>query len=196
MAVAFIFYFMLIEGVSFTVSNALGRFPYMLIFIGNLMVMLYGMMDLVTYTQISMGYGCTRKNSALSLIYMNCMEIFVIEVILGVYSVLVPFGDAHQNPGLTCIFSLALFLFGSGFSMVAGILIHRFGKAAYVIVVLLCTTAGCAVGFVGGFYGGTYVLLDVVMAWPMYALAVGGALWFVLASAVLWLFLRKMEVRV
>jgi hypothetical protein len=196
MAVAFIFYFMLIESTSFTLSHVLERFPYMLLFLGNLMFMIYGMLDVATYTQLTMTYGCTRKNAVLSTVYMNLLEIFSAAVILTAYCVLVPCGKPHEQAAVMCISSLALFFFGGGWAMIGGILIHRFGKAAYIVMVLFSTIAGCAIGFASGFYGGTYVLLEKVVTLPMQAIMLAGVLWFAAASVISWLASRRMEVRV
>jgi hypothetical protein len=196
MAFCFIFYFMFLEDAAFTVRNALEHFPYMLLFIGNLMFMIYGMLDVATYTQITMSYGCTRKNAVLSTVYMNLLEIFAAEVILTVYCVFVPCGKPHEQAAAMCVGSLALFLFGGGWAMLGGILIHRFGKAAYFVVVFFSIIAGFALGCVGGFYGGTYVFLERAMALPVQALALAGVLWFAAASAISWLASRRMEVRV
>ena len=45
MAFGFVFYFALLDGTQFTLQNLLPRFPFMLLFIGNLMFMIYGMLD-------------------------------------------------------------------------------------------------------------------------------------------------------
>jgi hypothetical protein len=196
LSVGFVFYFMFIGSQTFTVDNALAQFPYMLLFVGSLMIATYGMMDVAIYMQLTMSYGCTRKNAALSTIYMNLMEILVIEVILALYLRLVPVGEISAKAPWLCGAALMVYLFGSGYAMIGGILIHRFGKVVYTIVLLLLIAAGSVLGFIGGFFEGTDIIVERAMTWPTALLGVASAAWFVLASLILWLFTRRMEVRV
>ena len=53
MSVGFVFYFTFLNGESFTVENLISRFPLMLIFIANLMFLIYGMVDVASYAPVA-----------------------------------------------------------------------------------------------------------------------------------------------
>lgn len=197
MAVGFVFYFALLDGSKFTVSNLLPRFPLMMLFIGNLMVMLYGMIDVATYTQLTLTYGCTRRDAAISTIYMHLLEILAFEVVMAVSCALIPAQWQVMEGKALCLLSLAIFLIGSGLALVTGILIQRFGKAAYIVFVIFASLGGGVVGGLVGFHGGTTVVMDVVLGFLKLPVMLGaGIAWYALAAVIFWLFIRKIEVRV
>lgn len=197
MAVGFVFYFTLLDGGSFTVQNLLPRFPFMLIFIGNLMFMLYGMVDMATYTQLTLTYGCTRKNAAISAVYMHFLQILVLEIILAVSCVWIPAAWLTVDKSLLCPLALALFLFGGGLSLLTGMLTWRFGKTAYWIFVMISALLGGITGGLVGFQGGTAPVLAAVQKFlnlPI-LLTVGIACYAVMA-VVFYFSIRNIEVRV
>lgn len=197
MAFCFVFYFAFLDGSQFTVSSLLPRFPLMMLFIGNLMVMLYGMIDVATYTQLTLTYGCTRRDAAISTIYMHLLEILAFEVVMAVSCALIPVQWQVMEGKALCLLSLAIFLIGSGLALVTGILIQSFGKAAYIVFVIFASLGGGAVGGLVGFHGGMTVVMDVVLKLLNLRVMLGaGIAWYVLAAVIFWLFIRNMEVRV
>lgn len=197
MAVGFVFYFALLDGAQFTAQNLLPRFPFMLLFIGNLMFMVYGMLDVATYTQLTLTYGCTRKNAAISMVYMNLLQILALEAVMVLFCEIIP-ESWQMIDAKTCgLLALIAFLFSSGLALVTGILIHRFGKVAYIIVVILASVGGGVIGGLVGFHGGMTVLMNVVIGLlNLPVLIVTGIVWYAVTAVIFWLCIRKIEVRV
>lgn len=197
MAIGFVFYFAFLDGAKFTLENLLPRFPFMLLFIGNLMFMLYGMLDVATYTQLTLTYGCTRRDAAVSTVYMHLVQMLALEVIMVVSCALLPSQWQLIEPKTLGILALAIFLIGSGLALVTGILIHRFGKIAYIVMVIIASLGGGVIGGLVGFHGGTTVVMNVVMKFlNLNVMLVSGVIWYVIAAVIFWLFIRKVEVRV
>ncbi|MBO5152910.1 MAG: hypothetical protein J6C00_00960 [Eubacterium sp.] len=197
MAVAFVFYFAFLNGDAFSVQNLIPRFPFMLLVVGNLMFMIYGMLDVATYTQLTLTYGCTRKNAAISTVYMHLLQIAAIELVMALCCVWIPRAWMEVSGGALCLLSLGLFLFGSGLALTVGILIHRFGKIAYIIVVIIASLCGGVVGGVVGARGGSGGLLALVFSWlNLKVLLLIGVIWYAVMALAYWFFIRKIEVRV
>ena len=197
MALGFVFYFALLDGEQFTLQNLLPRFPFMLLFIGNLMFMLYGMLDVATYTQLTLTYGCTRKSAAFSTIYMHLVQMLALEVLMAVCCALIPAQWLAMDGKTLCLMALAIFFISSGLALVTGALIHRFGKAAYIVIVIFASLGGGVIGGLVGFHGGTTGVMDVVMGFLNLPVMLGaGIAWYVLAAVIFWFFIRKIEVRV
>lgn len=197
MAVGFVFYFALLDGARFTPDNLLPRFPLMLLFIGNLMFMIYGMLDVATYTQLTLTYGCTRKNAAICTVYMHLLQILALEAAMAVCCALLPSQWRMIDAGTLCLLALAVFLTGSWLALVTGVLIHRFGKAAYMAAVLVCSVGGGVIGGLVGFHGGTTVVMEAVMAFlNLHVMMIAGVVWYAAAAVVFWLCIRRIEVRV
>lgn len=101
------------------------------------------------------------------------------------------------EPKTLGILALAIFLIGSGLALVTGILIHRFGKIAYIVMVIIASLGGGVIGGLVGFHGGTTVVMNVVMKFlNLNVMLVSGVIWYVIAAVIFWLFIRKVEVRV
>ncbi|MDD7642808.1 MAG: hypothetical protein PUK75_10120 [bacterium] len=197
MAVGFIFYFAFLDGARFTLQNLLPRFPFMLLFIGNLMFMIYGMLDVATYTQLTLTYGCTRKNAMISTVFIHFVQIVALELIMAAACALIPAAWMPLDGTTLCFLALALFLLGCGLALVTGVLIHRFGKAAYIVVVIIASLGGGVVGGLVGFHGGTTFLMDFVMDLLNIPLLVTvGVIWYAVMAVICWLCTRKIEVRV
>lgn len=197
MAIGFVFYFAFLNGAQFTLENLLPRFPFMLLFIGNLMFMLYGMIDVATYTQLTLTYGCTRRDAAISTVYMHLVQILAIEVLMALSCALIPFQWLPLSGKTLCLMALAIFFVGSGLALVTGMLIHRFGKAAYIVFVIIAALGGGVMGGLVGFHGGTTIVMDVVMALlDLKVMLVVGTIWYAVAAVIFWLCIRKIEVRV
>lgn len=197
MAVGFVFYFALLDGAQFTLENLLPRFPFMLLFIGNLMFMIYGMLDIATYTQLTLTYGCTRRNAALSAVYMHLVQILALEVVMVAACALLPAQWQVIDAKTLGLLALAVFFIGSGLALVTGVLIHRFGKVAYILMVIVCSASGGVIGGLVGFHGGTTVVMNVVMQFlNLNVMIAAGVIWYAVAAVIFWLSIRKIEVRV
>ena len=197
MAAAFVFYFAFLNGDAFSVQTLIPRFPFMLLVVGNLMFMIYGMLDVATYTQLTLTYGCTRKNAAISTVYMHLLQIAAIELVMALCIVWIPRAWMEVSGGALCLLSLGLFLFGCGLALTVGILIHRFGKIAYMIVVIIASLCGGVVGGVVGARGGSGGLLALVFSWlNLKVLLLIGVIWYAVMALAYWFFIRKIEVRV
>lgn len=197
MAIGFVFYFTFLDGGRFTPENLTSRFPMMLVFIGNLMFMLYGMIDVATYTQLTLSYGCTRRNAALSTFYMQIGQMAAVVGIMVLFYVVIPERWTGDDGKMVCSLALTLFLFGSGLALISGILIHRFGKVAYIIVVFICSLGGGVVGGLVGYHGGTEILAKyVTKLLNLTVLNVVGIIWYAAAALIFWFCIRKIEVRV
>lgn len=197
MAVGFVFYFTLLDGGRFTLENLLPRFPMMMLFIGNLMVMLYGMLDVATYTNLTLTYGCTRKNAMISSVYMHLLIVLALEAVIAVSCALLPAQWRAVAGGWLCLLALAQFLVAGGLALVTGVLINRFGKVAYIIFVIFAAIGGGVMGGLLGFHGGTTVLMETAtQSLNLPVLVMTGAIWYAVMAVVCWLCTRKMEVRV
>lgn len=194
MSVGFIFYFMLLSRTPFTVQNIVTRFPQMLLFVGSFMYLSFGVVDVVTYVQYAMSCGCTRKNVLLSAVYMNMLEIAGVELALFVYLLLAPKEWVLPGGSTLCGLALLAGLFSTGFSLMMGIFVKRFGKVAYVFVVLVCAVIGGIMGGVAAMNEWDILIVGTPNLPVVVTLAFIG--WYVLAAAVFWLCIRKMEVRV
>ena len=197
MAVGFVFYFTFLNEQAFTVENLVSRFPFTLLLIGNLMFMIYGMLDVATYTQLTLTYGCTRKDAAISTVYMHLVQILALEAVMVSCGILIPRQWMSVDGVTICLLSLALFFIGSGLALVIGILIHHFGKTAYIVVVILASLSGGVVGGLVGFHGGTTFLMDFVMGLLNLPLLITvGIVWYAVMAVIFWFSIRKIEVRV
>lgn len=197
MAVGFVFYFTLLDGGRFTLENLLPRFPMMMLFIGNLMVMLYGMLDVATYTNLTLTYGCTRKNAMISSVYMHLLIVLALEAVIAVSCELLPVQWRTADGGWLCLLALAQFLIAGGLALVTGVLINRFGKVAYIIFVIFAAVGGGVMGGLVGFHGGTTVLMEIAtQSLNLPVLVMAGAIWYAVMVVICWLCTRKMEVRV
>lgn len=193
-AVGFTFYFMLLDGTSFTLVNIVSRFPQMIMFVGSFMYLAFGMVDTVTYLQYAMSCGCTRKNTLISTVYMHAFELAVTELVLLLYFLAVPAGWVMLDRKEAAVVMLALFIFDMGLSMVMGILVKRFGKIAYIIVILICAFGGGMIGGMVGFFG--YGILADMVPHVSLVLPLAALVWYGFMAFIFWLSIRKMEVRV
>ena len=197
MAVGFVFYFAFLDGSPFTVQNLLPRFPFMLLFIGNLMFMLYGMLDVATYSQLTLTYGSTRKNVAISTVFMHVIQIAALVLLIALSGAFIPQEWLPVPCSTLCFLAAGLFLFCSGLALVMGILIHRFGKVAYILVTIFAALGGGLIGGLVGFHGGSTIVLDTLLRVLnlnlMFAI---GLIWYAVMAVIHWLAIRKIEVRV
>lgn len=197
MAVGFVFYFTLLDGESFTLHNLLPRFPLMLMFTGNLMFMLYGMLDTATYMQLTLAYGCTRRNAGISTVYMHLLQMLVLEAVMAASCICIPASWQAVDARMLCLMTLTLLLFGGGLSLVTGILIRRFGKVAYIIFVIFAALAGGMIGGLTGFSGGTAPLMVSLQgSLNLPVLLMAGIACYAVMTAVFYISIRGIEVRV
>lgn len=197
MAVGFVFYFTLLDGEGFTLHNLLPRFPLMLMFTGNLMFMLYGMLDTATYMQLTLTYGCTRRNAGISTVYMHLLQMLVLEAVMAASCICIPASWQAVDMRMLCLMTLTLLLFGGGLSLVTGILIRRFGKVAYIIFVIFAALAGGMIGGLTGFSGGTAPLMVSLQgSLNLPVLLMAGIACYAVMTAVFYISIRGIEVRV
>ncbi len=196
MAVGFVFYFAFLNEEAFTVQNLVARFPLTLIFVGNLMISLYGMIDVVTYMQLTLSYGSTRKQAICSQIYMGVVQVAAIVLILAVSCALIPEQWQYMTGSSFVLLAQNLIFFGSGLALLGGLLIYRFGRVAYWIFVMLMACGGGVLAGFGGYAGVDTVSLVGQTALQHPALQLLGILWFAVMSVVCWLILRRSEVHV
>lgn len=196
MAVGFVFYFAFLNDDAFTVPNLVGRFPVTLIFVGNLMISLYGMLDVVTYMQLTLCYGSTRKYAIISQIYMGVVQVAAVVLILAASCALIPESWQYADGSSFVLIAQNLMFFGSGLALFGGLLIYRFGRVAYWIFVMLMACGGGVLAGFGGYAdeGALQAVSRVAMSYP--ALQLLGVLWFAVMAAACWLILRRSEVHV
>lgn len=196
MSVAFVFYFMFLDGEHFTVQIVVSRIPSMIVFVGSLMCTIYGMIDVATYTQYTISCGTIRRDVLISTIFMHVLQIVALEIVL-LLIFLVPKGFEMPGRNELCLLELVLFLAESGLALVMGILIHRFGKSAYIVFVIFCAVVSSVCGFLVGFGGGNSFVFEQLSTMAYFPLIIAaGLVWYVVMAAIFWLFIRRMEVRV
>lgn len=199
MAVVFCFYFEFLNGGRFTLENLVSKLPMTLMLISVLMFGLYGMMDIATYTQVAMSYGCTRKNAVLGVIWMQILEIVEVKLLLTVMAYVIPKDWQLMDIMYQSWIVLALTIFASAVSLPLGVLIRRFGKVAYIVIVLIMTLIGGAIGGLVGFMSAEndWITIFAVGAVPfvMVGLIVSVVL-YIICAILFWLLIRKLEVRV
>jgi len=196
MSVVFVFYFLFLDGDAFSVQNIISRFPFIIVFVGNLMYMLYGMVDVATYTQYTMSCGSTRREVMFSMIFMQLLQIAVSEAVMLLFF-LMPEDWQIAGRNETCTLALLVFLAGSGVALIMGILIRRFGRVAYIILVIICSLGGGIMGGLIGISGGSVFLFQILSGLRgLSVLAAAGVVWYVIAVVIFWFGIRKIEVRV
>ena len=196
MTAGFVLYFTLIAGEAFSMQNLVTRLPETVLFVGALIFMIYGMLDLVTYTQLTLSYGSTRKDAMISVIYMDLLQI--VGMLLVVYLIFT-FAPAAWMPMGTleaCALAQNIFFIASSIALMNGMLIYRFGKVAYYIFTFLAAVISGAVAGFTTFMGKMSVLGNVFRIGGLSVFDLIGVVLFVIASVICWLFIRKIEVRV
>lgn len=196
MSAVFVLYFTLIAGEAFSMQNLIGRLPETLLFIGCLMFMIYGMLDLVTYTQLTLSYGSTRKHAMISLIYMDLLQILGLLICVWLLFTLAPAAWLPMSIGTACGLAQNLFFIASAVALINGMLIYRFGKVAYYIFTLLAAVLGGAVAGFTTNMGRFSVLGNIFTLGNLSMLNLIGVVLFVIAAVVCWLFIRRIEVRI
>lgn len=196
MAVGFVFYFALLNDQELTIPNLVGRFPLVLMAIGVLMTSLYGMVDIVTYMQLTLSYGSTRRYAFVSQVYMCLLQAVAVELILAVSCLLIPADWQFIGAKTLLLTAQNTLFFGSGVALLGGLLIYRFGKVAYWLFVMVMACGGGALsGFCGYMDRDMSVFLDVAqLAHPVLHLI--GLLCAVIMAVACWFTIRRCEVRV
>ena len=128
---------------------------------------------------------------------MHLLQMLAFEVIMVVSCALLPEQWQMIDAKTLGLLALAIFFIGSGLALVTGILIHRFGKVAYTVVVIFASMGGGIVGGLVGFHGGTTVVLDLVLKLlNLPVMIMAGMIWYAAAAVIYWFSIRKIEVRV
>lgn len=190
-------YFIFLNGEPFAAEHITARLPVTIIFVGNLMLLLYGMADVVSHMQMSLACGATRKHTLIGMIYMNLLQVLVLCALLAVLYALVPAGRLHLNGAVVCRLAMNLFLLAGGLSFVSGLFIYRFGRVAYLILTILTSMSGGVFVSVANFYFGRLQAIGAVEMW-MNTLVGGcaGILAFAVCAVIFWFGIRKIEVRI
>lgn len=196
MTAVFVLYFTLIAGEAFSMQNLVSRLPETVIFIGSLMFMIYGMLDLVTYTQLTLSYGSTRKDAMISVIYMDLLQIVGMLLVVYLIFTFAPAAWMPMSPLAACALAQNIFFIASSMAMINGMLIYRFGKVAYYIFTFLAAVISGAVAGFTTFMGKMSVLGNVFQIGGLSVFDLTGVVLFVIAAVICWLFIRKIEVRV
>lgn len=199
MSVGFVFYFTFLNGDSFTVENLISRYPLILMFIANLMFLIYGMVDVASYVPLTLSYGSTRKVAFFSNLYMQTLQILGVEILLWICFKCIPrtYLSEYTDGNLLCAVALCIFLLGCGISLPCGVLISRFGKTAYIIVVVLASVGGGMFGALIGFREMSSWLVKWLEKFINVPLIVAiGFGWYILMNVLFYLGMRKYEVRV
>lgn len=196
MSFGFVLYFTLIAGEAFSMQNLVSRLPETVVFIGALMFMIYGMLDLVTYTQLTLSYGSTRKDAMISVIYMDLLQIVGMLLVVYLVFTLAPAAWMPMGTLEACVLAQNIFFIASSVAMINGMLIYRFGKVAYYIFTFLAAVISGAVAGFTTFMGKMSILGNVFQIGGLSVFDLIGVWLFVIASVICWLFIRKIEVRV
>ena len=91
--------------------------------------------------------------------------------------------------------SAAAFIASSGVSLLAGMIVYRFGRIAYFIIIFLMTGVGGVVGGLMGAFGGDRVAAMVPQILQKFGWVGLAVILYVICVAVFGLLSRKMEVK-
>ena len=197
-SVAFTVYFALISGERLTLMNLVGSLPGLMLFIGCLWFMIYGMVDMVTYTQLTISYGSTRKHALIGKLYMNLLQTVGMVVCMYLVYVLTPAEWMPMEAVSACLLAQNVYLIAGSLALVSGMLVYRFGKVVYLVFTILAAIFG---GSLAGFdiHAGESGILASIGA----AIGNGFCVWdlagivlFLIISVICWFFMRRIEVRV
>ena len=196
MSVGFVIYFTLLSGEAFTMQNLFYRMTEVMIFVGCMMFMIYGMVDFATYTQVSLSYGSTRKHALVSLIYMDLLQVAGMTFLVWLVAVLIPAQWQPLSARGAIGLALNVFLIACAVSLINGMLVYRFGKGAYVLFVIVTTAfSGCIMGMSDYLAQMDFVGM-IVSGGDLAVLGMVGIILFAIAAVVCGVFMRKIEVRV
>ena len=194
MAFGFIFYFLFLDGMKFTVENILGRVPFSVFFLSVLMFMIYGLVDVVSYVPITISDGCTRRNMLFGQIFMHVIEVGQTLLVLAIFFALSPV-KASIESGAFLKMSAAAFIAACGISLLAGMVVYRFGRVAYFIIIFALTGAGGVVGGMMGAFGGHTVATLVPQVLQKFGWVGLACVLYVICAVVFGILSRKMEVK-
>ena len=194
----FTLYFALISGERLTLMKLVGSLPGIMLFTGGLWFMLYGMVDMVTYTQLTISYGATRKHALIGRLYMSLLQTIGMVACMYLVYVLTPAGWMSMETVPACLLAQNVYLIAGSLALVSGMLVYRFGKAAYLIFRVLATFLGCSLVGFDTYAGGAGILASIggnigngFCIWDL-----AGIVLFLVVSVICWFFMRRIEVRV
>lgn len=194
MSFAFIFYFLFLDGMSFSLENILGRVPFSVFFLSVLMFLIYGLIDVVCYVPLTISNGCTRRNMLLGQVFMHVVEVGQTLLVLAVFFALSPV-KASIEAGDFLKMSAAAFIASSGVSLLAGMVVYRFGRIAYFIIIFALAGSGGLIGGLMGAFGGDTVAAMVPQILQKFGWVGLAVILYVICVAVFGLLSRKMEVK-
>ena len=197
-SVAFTVYFALISGERLTLMNLVGSLPGIMLFIGCLWFMIYGMVDMVTYTQLTISYGATRKHALIGRLYMNLLQTIGMVACMYLVYVLTPAEWMPMEAVSACLLAQNVYLIAGSLALVSGMLVYRFGKVAYLIFTILAAVFGGGLAGFGTYAGESGILVSIggnigggFCVWDL-----AGIVLFLIVSVICWFFMRRIEVRV
>ena len=197
-SVAFTVYFALISGERLTLMNLVGSLPGLMLFIGCLWFMIYGMVDMVTYTQLTISYGSTRKHALIGRLYMNLLQTIGMVACMYLVYVLTPAEWMPMEAVTACLLAQNVYLIAGSLALVSGMLVYRFGKVAYLIFTVLAALFGGSLAGFGTYAGESGILVSIganigdgFCVWDL-----AGIVLFLIVSVICWFFMRRIEVRV
>lgn len=200
MSVAFCFYFEFLGEGNFSLQNLVSKLPFTLMLFAMMMFGLYGMIDIATYTQMAMSYGCTRKNAVLGMIWMQFLEIAETMILMVVLAYAIPQEWQLVDIMYQSVITLVMIVVSSGFALPVGIALRKFGKAAYIVIVviicLVCGITGGVLGFLGAAEVDWLTMLAAGTVPFILPAIIIGIIYYIVCAVLFGLLMRKMEVRV
>ncbi len=197
MAVIFSVFFTWSSGDAITLQGIASDIPKLLLFFGTICIVMWGMVDMVTYLQMTISYGSTRRDALIGYVYMNLFEVAGILICMCLVYACVPGEWMDASLEVLLMLGQNVFLIAAALALTFSIFVYRFGKKAYLIfalpVSLLC---GGIVGFSSQIgISGIYVSSGLSFSGRLFALNFIGAGLFIIAAVLSFLIMKKLEVR-
>lgn len=196
-SVAFMVYFALLAGERLTLMKLVGSLPEIMLFIGCLWFALYGMVDMVTYTQLAISYGSTRKHALIGIFYMNLLQTAGMVICMYLVYMLTPAAWMSMDAISSCLLAQNVYLIAGSLALICGMLVYRFGKAVYLVFMVLAVFCGSSLaGFAtytvqSGGFASIGINIGGYGVWNLTGIAL-----LLLMSVICWFFMRRIEVRV
>lgn len=183
-----------------TVVDMIAMVPGMLMWIAMVILLVTGMSSGQSWYALLISYGCRRKNAFLGQLAMNLMIIVQSVILYEILELVIKSSERYF--GIQAI--LAVLLAVEGMSQLVGAAVIKWGKAAYLamilVIMLVCLVLGFGYGFMAGY--GKFDIPDYGLFDKMITFA--KQWWMILAGAAVcavmnilgWFMLRNYEVKV
>ena len=145
--VGMVFYMTLLGG-EFTADALMSNvamMPMFCIFMGCLFFVVFNMSYGPLYANMQLSMGSTRKEMVLGHIYAQFVFIIITTVIAEVFNA-ISVGGFDSNTGLYIAMAFFSYLVASAVGSIFGILVDRFGKVAYYVMVAIAAMGGGVFG--------------------------------------------------